>query len=60
MIAAPVFGPTGEVVLAMSLLGFAAGLTAAEVIDLGERLRDVALVVTKRCQGRVPSPTARL
>ena len=60
MIAAPVFGPAGEVILAMTLLGFAAGLTGAEVTAFGERLRDVALVVTKRCRGRAPSPAPQV
>ncbi len=55
MIAAPIFGPAGQAVLALSLLGFPAGLPANEVAAYGERLRDRALVVTKRSRGRVPS-----
>ena len=55
MIAAPVFGPAGEVVLAVSLVGFASPLTGADVAALGERLRDTALVVTRRSRGRVPT-----
>jgi DNA-binding IclR family transcriptional regulator len=54
MIAAPVFGPGGEVVLAITLLGFESGLAGAEVAAYGARLRDVALVVTRRTRGRVP------
>jgi DNA-binding IclR family transcriptional regulator len=57
MIAAPVFGPAGEVALALTLLGFEAGLRGTEVAAFGERLRDVGLVVTKRSRGRVPSAT---
>jgi DNA-binding IclR family transcriptional regulator len=56
MIAAPIFGPAGDVYLAITLLGFAARLPAAEVAAYGERLRDIALVITKRSRGRVPSP----
>jgi DNA-binding IclR family transcriptional regulator len=55
MIAAPVFGPGGEVALAITLLGFEPGLTGSEIATYGERLRDVALVVTKRTRGRVPA-----
>jgi DNA-binding IclR family transcriptional regulator len=54
MVAAPVFGSTGEVVLALTLVGFPAGVPAERVEEVGERLRDVGLVVTKRARGRVP------
>lgn len=54
MVAAPVFGPSGDVVLALTLVGFPAGLAAEAITSYGERLRDVALVVTKRSNGRVP------
>jgi DNA-binding IclR family transcriptional regulator len=54
MVAAPVFGTAGEVVLALTLVGFPAGLSAEQIASYGERLRDVALVVTKRSSGRVP------
>jgi DNA-binding IclR family transcriptional regulator len=54
MVAAPVFGSAGEVVLALTLVGFAAGLPGERVAEHGERVRDVGLVVTKRSQGRVP------
>jgi DNA-binding IclR family transcriptional regulator len=55
MIAAPVFGSDGEPALAMTLLGFEPGMSAAQVASFGARLRDVALVVTKRSRGRIPS-----
>jgi len=57
MIAAPVFGPGGEVAVALTLLGFPAGLAGTEVASHGQRLRDAALVVTKRHRGRVPPAT---
>ncbi len=55
MIAAPIFGTAGQVVLAMTLLGFKGKLSGSKVAELGERLRDVALVVTKRTRGRRPN-----
>jgi DNA-binding IclR family transcriptional regulator len=55
MVAAPVFGSAGEVVLALTLVGFAAGLPGDRVATFGEQVRDVALVVTKRSLGRVPA-----
>jgi DNA-binding IclR family transcriptional regulator len=55
MIAAPVFGSSGEVVLALTLVGFAPGLAAAEVVAYGEAVRDAGLVVTKASGGRPPS-----
>lgn len=54
MIAAPVFGPNGEAILSVALVGFAAGLTADEVAAYGARARDVAVIVTKRSGGRLP------
>ena len=54
MIAAPIFGPTGDVVLALSILGFAGPVTGRDIIGWGEDLRDACLVVTKRSRGRVP------
>ena len=55
MIAAPVFGTSGEVALALTLLGFEPGLDAASVAAFGTRLRDLAEVVTRRSGGRLPS-----
>jgi len=55
MIAAPVFGADGSVLLAITLVGFPSAIPASVVAEHGERLRDVALVVTRRSRGRVPS-----
>jgi DNA-binding IclR family transcriptional regulator len=55
MIAAPVFGTEGDVFLALTLLGFGGALPGAEIAGLGERLRDLGLVATKRSRGRVPA-----
>ena len=52
--AAPVFGPAAEVVLAINLVGFAPGLTGKDVIAYGEQARGAGLVVTKRTRGRLP------
>jgi DNA-binding IclR family transcriptional regulator len=57
MIAAPVFDAAGNAVLALTLVGFEAGLTAERVADYGQRVRDVGIVVTKQSQGRVPGIT---
>jgi DNA-binding IclR family transcriptional regulator len=53
-VAAPVFGPGGEVVLALTLVGFAPELPAARIAAYGEQLRDVGLVITQRSHGRAP------
>jgi DNA-binding IclR family transcriptional regulator len=58
MIAAPIFGPAGDVILALTLVGFDAPVPAAVLAELGERLRDTALVVTKRTRGRPPAAAA--
>ena len=55
MIAAPIFGSTGEVVMALTLLGFSGPLKGRAVTAYGDRLRDAGLVVTKRSRGRVPA-----
>jgi DNA-binding IclR family transcriptional regulator len=55
MIAAPIFGPAGQVVLAMSAIGFDRGLPGSRIAEFGERLRDAALVVSRRTRGRVPA-----
>ena len=56
MIAAPVFGPDGDVVLALTLIGFPPGISGAEIASYGEQMRDAGLVITKRTRGRVPTP----
>ena len=52
MIAAPVFGADGSVVLALTLFGFRASLDPAEIRRLAERLVDATRVVTKSIHGR--------
>jgi DNA-binding IclR family transcriptional regulator len=54
MIAAPVFGPGGEAIVCLTLLGMEPGLAAQEVAALGERVRDAGLVATRRSGGRPP------
>ncbi len=58
MIAAPVFGASGEVALALTLLGFPPALPPERIVAAGERLRDAGLVVTKRSGGAMPPPIA--
>jgi DNA-binding IclR family transcriptional regulator len=55
MIAAPVFGSEGQVVLSMTLIGFDSPLSGATIATYGERLRDLGLVVTRRSRGRIPT-----
>jgi DNA-binding IclR family transcriptional regulator len=55
MVAAPVFGASGEVILAIAAVGFRGPLAAGEVAALGEQLRDAGLVVTRKSRGRLPS-----
>jgi DNA-binding IclR family transcriptional regulator len=55
MVAAPVFGPTGEATVSLTLLGFEPALTGARVEELGDAVRDAGIVVTRRSGGRVPS-----
>jgi len=55
MIAAPVFGPSGDAIVSLTLLGMEPGLTARQVIDLGEGVRDAGLVATRRSGGRPPA-----
>jgi DNA-binding IclR family transcriptional regulator len=54
-IAAPIFGSDGQVVLALTLLGFDRRLKGRTVIAHGEKVRDAGLVVTKRSRGRIPA-----
>jgi DNA-binding IclR family transcriptional regulator len=57
MIAAPVFGPAGDVALALTLVGFEPALPAEQIATYGEQLRDVGIVITKQSHGRVPGVT---
>lgn len=54
MITAPVFGPTGTAVVALTVLGLPAAVTADQIAVYGERIRDAGLVATRRSGGRAP------
>lgn len=54
MVAAPVFGPDGSVALALTLLGFADPLGAAQLTRYAERLVAAAGRVTAAVHGRDP------
>ena len=56
-IGAPVFGPQGEVALALFLIGFRGQIAAEEVPRYADRLLDAAEAVTAALRGRVPAPT---
>lgn len=58
VIAAPVFGPDGDVALALSLFDLPPELTADEVPDLAARLCDAAATVTKAIGGHPPGESA--
>jgi DNA-binding IclR family transcriptional regulator len=53
-VAAPVFGPSGEVVLALSAIGFRAPLTVAELDRVSARLRRATVSITAETHGRPP------
>jgi DNA-binding IclR family transcriptional regulator len=57
MITAPVFGPRGESLVAITLLGLERGLTAERIAQYGDRVRDAGLVATRRSGGRAPART---
>jgi DNA-binding IclR family transcriptional regulator len=56
MITAPVFGPDGDVLVALTIVGLPPKLRGRVALDYAERLRGIALVVTKESHGRIPSP----
>jgi DNA-binding IclR family transcriptional regulator len=51
---APVFGPGGDVVLALSLFGFTGAITGRQVERYGDRLLEATRNVTKSIHGREP------
>jgi DNA-binding IclR family transcriptional regulator len=51
---APVHGPDGDVVLALSLFGFTGAITGKEVEGYGDRLLEATTNVTKSVHGRTP------
>jgi DNA-binding IclR family transcriptional regulator len=53
-IGAPVFGPDGDVALALFLIGFRGQLTAEEVPRYANRVLEAAATVTKAIHGRPP------
>lgn len=57
-IVAPVFGPEGQVSLALSLAGFRSRLTGRQVQRHGRALRDACDRVTRSIHGRAPEQAA--
>jgi DNA-binding IclR family transcriptional regulator len=55
MIAAPVFGATGNAVVALTLLGLPPALTADRVVVYGRKVREAGLLATRRSGGRAPT-----
>lgn len=55
MIAAPVFGPTGEARVSLTLLGLPPALRAEQLAYYGGLVRDAGLIATRRSGGRSPS-----
>jgi DNA-binding IclR family transcriptional regulator len=51
---APVFDADARVLVAITASGFSPGLTGRQVIDIGERVRACATLVTKETRGRFP------
>jgi DNA-binding IclR family transcriptional regulator len=51
---APVFGPDGDVVLALSLFGFGGAITGKQAEGYGDRLLEATTNVTKSVHGRTP------
>jgi len=55
IVAAPVFGPEGSVLAAISASGFPSGLPATTVMAAGRTVREAAAVATRRAGGRPPT-----
>jgi DNA-binding IclR family transcriptional regulator len=55
LVAAPVFGPSSDVVLALSAIGFADPLDNEQVDDIGQRMRRAAAAITAETHGRPPT-----
>lgn len=58
MIAAPIFDANREIVAALTLVGFAPGLAAPDIMNVGLTVRNAAVVITKRSQGKLPAAWA--
>jgi DNA-binding IclR family transcriptional regulator len=54
MITAPVFGFSGNAMVALTLLGLPPALTADRIAFYGQKVRDAGLVATRRSGGRAP------
>jgi DNA-binding IclR family transcriptional regulator len=54
-IAAPVFGSTGEVVLALSAIGFTTALSGDEIELVAARMRTATAAITAETHGRAPA-----
>ena len=55
IVAAPVFGPDGGVIAAVSATGFPWGLPASTVAEAGRKVRDCAAVISRQAGGRPPT-----
>lgn len=55
MAAAPVFDADRRVLVVIAATGFSPGLTGREIVDIGERVKARAIVVTKQTRGRLPA-----
>ena len=55
IVAAPVFGPDGRVLVAITATGFATGVDAARAVEIGRAVRECAALVTRRGRGRPPA-----
>lgn len=55
MVTAPVFGPTGTAVVALTLLGLPPALNADRIAAYGQKVRDAGLLATHRSGGRAPA-----
>ena len=58
MIAAPIFDANREIVAALSVVGFAPGLPAAEIMRVAVTVRNAVVVITKSSQGKLPDAWA--
>lgn len=57
-VVAPVFGPGGDVVLALSLFGFRGRLTGRQVVQFGSAVREACDRVTASIHGHAPGAAA--
>ena len=55
MVAAPVFGPDGTVLAAITLTGLPSGMPAGAVVAAGRKVRDCAAVASRQAGGRPPT-----